>query len=79
MLTELLTISAIFSSFCLTDRLLTKYTKLDGIYYLLHFVHNGIIVYLTYYDVVNTLFNFESIFTSTKNVQALEFVFALHF
>lgn len=78
MLTELTTISIIFSSFCLTDRLLTKYTKLDGIYYLLHFVHNGIIVYLTYYDVVNTLFNFESIFTSTKNVQALEFVFALH-
>jgi hypothetical protein len=79
MLTELTAISIIFSSFCLTDRLLTKYTKLDGIYYLLHFVHNGIIVYLTSNEVVNTLFNFESIFTSTKNVESLQFVFALHF
>lgn len=78
MLSEILTITTIISSFCTIDRILTYYTNLDGIYYLLHFIHNMSIVYLTTDEVINTLFNFNYIFTSTKNVLALELVYALH-
>jgi hypothetical protein len=75
---ELANISIIFSSFCLIDRALSRFTKLDGIYYLLHFLHNGVIVYLTGNEVINSLADFSYILTSPKNILALEFVFALH-
>jgi hypothetical protein len=75
---ELVNISIIFSSFCLIDRALTSFTKLDGIYYLLHSIHNGVIVYLTGQEVVNSLFDFNYVLSSPKNMLALEFVFALH-
>jgi hypothetical protein len=78
MLFELANISIIFSSFCIIDRLLTRYTSLDGIYYLIHSLHNGAIVYLTGQEVYYSLTNFNYILTSSKNILALEFVFALH-
>jgi hypothetical protein len=79
MLFELANIGIIFSSFCLFDRLLANYTSLDGIYYLIHSLHNGVIVYLTGQEVFSTLTNFKYVLTSPKNMIALEFVFALHF
>lgn len=79
MFLELANISIIFSTFCLVDRALTRYTSLDGIYYLLHSLHNGVIVYLTGHEVINSLLDFNYIISSPKNLLALEFVFALHF
>ncbi len=78
MLLELANISIIFSSFCLVDRLLDLYTSLDGIYYLIHSLHNGAIVYLTGQEVYKSLTDFNYILTSSKNITALECVFALH-
>lgn len=65
--------------FCLVDRLLTNLTNLQGIYYLLHFLHNGMIIYLTGDEVVNSLTDFNYIRTSDTNIEALQYVFALHF
>lgn len=79
MLWELTNISIIFSTFCLLDKIITHYTRLNGTYYLIHSFHNGVIVYLTGQEVVNSLFDFNSIFLSQKNMLALECVFALHF
>ena len=78
MLSELVNISIIFSIFCVVDRSLSRYTTLDGIYYLIHSIHNGAIVYLTGQEVFNTLTDFNYIVSSSKNMPALEFVFALH-
>jgi len=69
----------IFSGFCTADRLITRYTPLDGIYYFIHSVHNAAIVYLTSNEVVSTITNFKNIASMPKNELALEFVFALHF
>lgn len=78
MLSEITNISIIFSTFCAIDRVLSLNTKLDGIYYLLHFIHNSIIVYLTAEEVLYSLTDFNSIQESKKNLLALEYVFALH-
>ena len=60
------------------DRLLTI-TGLQGVYYLLHSIHNGIIVYLTAPDVWGTLTNFRHVGDEPNNMEALRWVFALHF
>lgn len=78
MLAEIKNIGIIFSTFCLLDTALSRYTKLNGIYYLLHSVHNGIIVYLTGEEVFYSLTNFNYVLTGNKNLLALEYVFALH-
>lgn len=78
MFSELTNISIIFSTFCLIDRALSRYTNLDGIYYLLHSIHNGAIIYLTGEEVFKTLTDFNYMLLSPKNMLALEFVFALH-
>lgn len=78
MLQEVATIGFIFSTFCFVDRILSRYTKLDGIYYLIHFIHNAKIVYLTSGEVFYSLIDFNYILNSPKNILALEFVFALH-
>ena len=78
MISELTNIGIIFSSFCILDRSLNYFTSLDGIYYLLHSLHNGVIIYLTGQEVFNTLTDFNYIHSSSKNMLALECVFALH-
>jgi hypothetical protein len=78
MISELRNIGIIFSSFCILDRSLNYFTSLDGIYYLLHSLHNGVIIYLTGQEVINTLTDFNYIRSSSKNMLALECVFALH-
>ena len=65
-------------SYCILDRSLNYFTSLDGIYYLLHSLHNGVIIYLTGQEVFNTLTDFNYIRSSSKNMLALECVFALH-
>jgi hypothetical protein len=76
---ELANISIIFSTFCLLDRIITHYTRLNGTYYLIHSIHNGIVVYLTTNEVLNSLTDFNYVLDSPKNMLALEYVFALHF
>jgi hypothetical protein len=75
---ELTHISILCSSFCLIDKILSDYTRLEGIYYLIHSLHNAAIVYLTGTEVVNSLTNFNYIQNSPQNILALELVFALH-
>jgi hypothetical protein len=79
MLGQINDIGILFTLFCVTDRLLTNLTNLDGIYYLLHFIHNCLIVNLTYEEVYYTLTDFNYIQRSEKNILALQAVFALHF
>jgi hypothetical protein len=78
MLSELTNISIIFSTLCLLDRTLSYFTALNGIYYLLHSLHNGVIIYLTGDEVINSLTDFKYVLSSPKNMLALECVFALH-
>ena len=73
-----LMISAYCGAFCVADRLLTI-TGLQGVYYLLHSFHNGVIVYLTAADVWGTLTDFQHVGDAPNNMEALRWVFALHF
>jgi hypothetical protein len=75
---ELANISILCTTFCLLDKGLSKYTPLDGIYYLIHSLHNLAIVILTEDEVVKSLTDFNYVLSSPKNLLALEFVFALH-
>jgi hypothetical protein len=73
-----LNILLMFSGFCLADRILT-FVRLQSVYYFLHAVHNGFIVYYTWPDVYKTLTDFNSVASVEPNYFALELVFALHF
>jgi hypothetical protein len=76
---ELTHISLLCTSFCLLDKALTDSARLDGIYYLIHSLHNAAIVYLTSGEVLRSLTDFGYVLHSPKNIIALELVFALHF
>jgi hypothetical protein len=65
------------SAFCVCDSILTR-AGLEGVYYLVHAAHNGLVVYATKDEVYNSLFNFAAIGTATPNYYAAELVFALH-
>lgn len=65
------------SVFCVSDTFLTR-TELQGVYYLIHAAHNGLIVYSTYSDVWRTFAEFNSIGKVVPNYYAAELVFALH-
>jgi hypothetical protein len=76
---ELANISILCTTFCLIDKGLSQYTSLDGIYYLIHSVHNAAIVILTEDEVYKSLTDFSYVQNSPKNILALQCVFALHF
>ena len=48
-------------------------------YYLVHSMHNALIVYYTYPDVINTYMRFNTIHTFPTNMNAICLCFALHF
>lgn len=79
MYNSIFNIFLIFLGFCGIDRILAKKTKIQGIYYLLHAIHNMVIIGLTYGEVIKTIVDFNNIENFEKNRLALEFVFALHF
>jgi hypothetical protein len=79
MFTSFFSIFLIFSGFCLIDRIFVRNFKFEGVYYLLHAIHNIVIIGLTYSDVINTIIDFNKIEDYEKNLLALQFVFALHF
>lgn len=65
--------------FCGVDHFLTTKTRLQGIYYLLHAIHNAAIVATTWKEVSLCLMDFNGIAASPTNYLAIELVFALHF
>jgi len=79
MYNSIFNIFLIFLGFCGIDRILAKKTQIQGIYYLLHAIHNIVIIGLTYGEVIKTIVDFNNIENFEKNRLALEFVFALHF
>lgn len=79
MIYALVSIAQYFALFYGVDYVLQTFTRLQGIYYLLHFCHNMAIMYLTAPNVWTTLTEFDAISTAPKDVTALQLVFALHF
>jgi len=63
--------------FCLADTLLSK-TRLEGIYYAIHSIHNAAIVYVTAPEIYHTIVDFNGAQAAEPNMLALQFVFALH-
>lgn len=64
--------------FCLFDSLLTR-LNLNGVYYFIHSIHNGLIVMSTFGDVVNTFTNFKQLNLYDTNMVSVQLCFALHF
>jgi hypothetical protein len=67
-----------FNLFLMSDKILSE-TRLQGIYYLIHAVHNMRIVWITAADVVHTVTDFHSLDKYPKNEEAIALVAALHF
>jgi len=74
MLFEIIQITLCFS---LIDRVLTHY-KVQGVYYLLHALHNGLIVAATWPDVVHTLTDIQHLSHYSTNWLAIQLCCALH-
>jgi len=74
MLYEVIPITLCFS---ILDRVLT-YSHLEGVYYILHALHNAIIVAVTWPDVVNTFTNVHHLDIYPTNWTALHFCLSLH-
>lgn len=66
------------SLFVATDYALTKKTRLEGIYYLLHFFHNMAMVALTYQDVVHTFTDVHNLSSYPVNMNAALLCKSLH-
>jgi hypothetical protein len=75
---EIIQVFLVTSCFVGTDRVLTKKTKFQGIYYLLHFFHNIIMVFLTFPDVVHTFTDFHNLETYPANMNAALLCKSLH-
>jgi hypothetical protein len=74
-----LQIAAYCGAFCVADKLMTR-LRFEGVYYLLHAVHNGFVVWSTAPEVWVTFTSplpFAAI--QPNNYHALSLVFALHF
>jgi hypothetical protein len=65
------------TAFCAFDTAFTAF-KLEGVYYLIHSIHNGIMVYATAGEVYTTLTNFPIAALEPTNYFAAELCFGLH-
>jgi hypothetical protein len=65
------------TAFCAFDTAFTA-LQIEGVYYLIHSIHNGIMVYATYGEVVRTLTDFGSVAIAPTNYFAAELCFGLH-
>lgn len=74
----LFTILPYFTLFYGCDVLLS-FTRLQGLYYLIHTFHNSLIIYSTYTNVLTTFTDFSNITSYPTNYDAASLVFALHF
>ena len=66
-----------FCAFCISDTILSK-LQFEGVYYIIHSIHNALIVYSTAPEVWQTLTDISSVQTSPINYYALELCLALH-
>ena len=53
--------------------------KIQGKYYLIHFINNMYLVYLTYPDLIFSWFNFNNIYQYPPNYESAVLTFSLHF
>lgn len=65
------------SAFCVSDTVFSA-AGLQGVYYLIHAIHNGFIVHATYNEVLHPFLNFSTMHIAPTNYYAAELVFALH-
>ena len=64
--------------FCGLDRILDHF-RFDGRYYLIHSIHDAMIVATTTSDVLNTITEFNNLSFYPTNLFAAQICFALHF
>lgn len=69
--------SIYFSFYVLFDYILGN--KIQGKYYLVHFLNNMYLVYLTFGDVLHTYFHFDKFYYYPVNYESAVLTFALHF
>jgi hypothetical protein len=67
-----------FVGFCALDSVLT-YAGFQGVYYIVHSLHNAGIMYYTVQDVYSTITDFHNLSTYQVNLSAPIMCFALHF
>lgn len=65
------------AGFCTFDALLTRLGT-QGVYYAVHSIHNALIVYSTFPEVVNSLTQFSNAIRQPVNLYALQICAALH-
>ena len=65
------------TAFCAADSFLSV-TRLQGIYYLIHAIHNGFVTHATYQEVARVFTDFNDLHNAPPNYYAAELVFALH-
>lgn len=78
MLADLFLTATAFGAFYGLDTLLTA-ARLEGIYYIVHAIHNALIVATTALEVITTLTAFSTITAHTTNMVAVDLCAALHF
>ena len=66
-----------FLFFIGSDFLLQKYTSIQGIYYLFHFIHNMIITFLTYSNLISSFHPFNLPY-GELNPNVLPLIYSLH-
>ena len=67
-----------FGQMCALDSFLTM-VGVKGAYYVVHGLHNTVVAYLTYGDVIYTFTNFNTVGDYPLNLNAVALVFSLHF
>jgi hypothetical protein len=70
-----LLLTAVFC-YCVTDKFLP--TTLNGKYYLLHFINNAIVVYLTFPDIISIYTDFPNFWLHEKNIISAILTTSLH-
>jgi hypothetical protein len=78
MLTDIFLTATAFGAFYGLDTLLTA-ARLEGIYYIVHSIHNACIIALTFPEVITTLTAFSTVATHSVNMSAVDICVALHF
>jgi len=74
---SILIISACTMGFCLLDQIITP-MKIQGVYYIIHAIHNAIIVGITYPDIVHAITDLHNVRDYPTNYFAIYLCYSLH-
>ncbi len=77
MLTDIFLTASAFGAFYGLDALLTA-ARLEGIYYIVHSIHNACIIALTFPEVITSLTAYSTIANYSTNMPAVDICIALH-